>query len=169
MLVKNKKTIAVIPGSYDPITYGHLDLIIRASKLFDEVTVLICVNSSKRGFVDVETRKLLCEDAVKELTNVKVDVCGGLFADYCHNNGINVVIKGIRNLTDYSYETELKQYNDRIFSDKYEDVPETIFLPSSSEFSYCSSTFIREMLKYNEDVEKYVPNSKLLLNYINLP
>ena len=57
MLVKNKKTIAVIPGSYDPITYGHLDLIIRASKLFDEVTVLICVNSSKRGFVDVETRK----------------------------------------------------------------------------------------------------------------
>jgi len=166
--VKNKKTNAVIPGSYDPITNGHLDLIIRASKLFDEVTVLICVNSSKRGFVDVEIRKILCEDAVKDLSNVKVDVCGGLFADYCHNNGINAVIKGIRNLTDYSYESELKQYNDCIFKDKYEDVPETIFIPSSAEFSHCSSTFVREMLKYNEDVTKYVPNAKLLLNYINL-
>lgn len=167
--MKDNKTSAVIPGSYDPITCGHLDLIIRASKLFDEVTVLICVNSSKRGFVDAETRKILCEDAVCDIPNVKVDVCGGLFADYCHNNGINVVVKGIRNLADFSYETELKQYNDCIFSDKYGYIPETVFLPSSSEFSHCSSTFIREMLKYNENVDKYVPNSKLLLNYINLP
>ena len=85
--MKDKKTSAVIPGSYDPITCGHLDLIVRASKLFDEVTVLICVNSSKRGFVDAETRKILCEDAVRDIPNVKVDVCGGLFADYCHNSG----------------------------------------------------------------------------------
>lgn len=167
--MSNKRTLAVIPGSYDPITNGHLDLIIRASKLFDEVTVLLCVNSSKRGFVDTETRKMLCEDAVKDLKNVRVDVCGGLFADYCHDNGINVVVKGIRNLSDYSYESELMLYNDRIFKDKNYNVPETVFLPSSHELSYCSSTFVREMLKYNENVEKHVPNVKLLLNYINLP
>ena len=74
------KTLAVIPGSYDPITNGHLDIIKRASSMYDEVIVLLCVNSSKRGFVDVEARKQLCDDAVKNINNVKVDVCGGLFA-----------------------------------------------------------------------------------------
>ncbi len=166
---KNEKTIAVIPGSYDPITNGHLDIIERASLMFDEVIVLLCVNSAKRGFVDVSVRKTLCEDAVTTLDNVRVDVCGGLFADYCHENGVNIVVKGIRNLTDYSYETELKQYNDHIFAEKYGHVPETVFLPSSQELSFCSSTFVREMLKYNESVEKYVPNSDLLLKLINLP
>lgn len=169
VIMKNEKTIAVIPGSYDPITNGHLDIINRASLMFNEVIVLLCVNSAKRGFVDVSVRKSLCEDAVANLSNVKVDVCGGLFADYCQEKGINVIVKGIRNFTDYSYETELKQYNDRIFAEKYATTPETVFLPSSQELSFCSSTFVREMLKYNENVEKYVPNSDLLLKLINLP
>ncbi len=160
---------AVIPGSYDPITLGHLDLIKRTAEYFDEVTVLICVNSSKRGFVDPQVRKLLAEDAVSDLKNVKVDCCGGLFADYCHENGINAVVKGLRNTADYSYEAELKAYNDRIFLDKYGYTPETFFIQSADEYMHASSTFVREMLKYNEDVKKYVPNSELLLKYINRP
>ncbi len=160
---------AVIPGSYDPITLGHLDLIKRSAEYFDEVTVLICVNSSKRGFVDPQVRKLLAEDAVSSLKNVKVDCCGGLFADYCHENGINVVVKGIRNTADYSYEAELKAYNDRIFLDKHGRAPETFFIQSADEYMHASSTFVREMLKYNEDVKKYVPNAELLLKYINRP
>lgn len=163
------KTLAVIPGSYDPITNGHLDIIRRASSMYDEVIVLLCVNSSKRGFVDVEARKQLCDDAVKNINNVKVDVCGGLFADYCHNNNIGIVVKGIRNITDFNYETELKQYNDKIFAEKYGYTPETVFIISAPELSFCSSTFIREMLKYNESVDKYVPNAQLLLSLINLP
>ena len=160
---------AVIPGSYDPITNGHLDLIKRAAEFFDEVTVLICINSSKRVFVDAEVRKILAEDAVKDLGNVKVDCCGGLFADYCYENGINVIVKGIRNSADYSYETELKAYNDRIFADKYGNAPETFFMQADDAYLHASSTFVREMLKYNESVEKYVPNADLLLKYINRP
>ncbi len=164
-----KPKVAVIPGSYDPITKGHLDLIERTSKMFDEVIVLICVNSSKRGFVDADTRKILAEDAVSHLSGVNVDVCGGLFADYCHEHNVSAVVKGIRNLSDYAYETELKAYNDRIFSDKYGKSPETFFLPADDKYLHCSSTFVREMLKYNEGVEKYVPNADLLLQYVSKP
>lgn len=160
---------AVIPGSYDPITLGHLDLIERASEYFDEITVLICVNSSKRGFVDPQVRKILAEDAVKGIKNVKVDCCGGLFADYCHENSINTIVKGVRNANDYSYEAELKAYNDRIFNDKYGYTPETFFMQASDEYMHASSTFVRELLKYNEEIGKYVPNSELLLKYINKP
>ncbi len=165
--MKNK--IAIIPGSYDPITTGHLDLIKRTALLFDEVIVLICVNSSKRGFVDAETRKFLAQDAVSALKNVRVDCCGGLFADYCHENGVTAIVKGIRNHTDYAYETELKTYNDQIFQDKYGTAPETLFMPSDPAYSYCSSTFVREMLKYNESVAKHVPNAELLLKHISMP
>ena len=164
-----KTKIAVIPGSYDPITKGHLDLIERTANMFDSVIVLICVNSSKRGFVDADTRRLLAEDAVSHLSNVSVDICGGLFADYCFEHKVTAVVKGIRNLTDYAYETELKAYNDRIFYDKYGTSPETLFLPADDKFLHCSSTFVREMLKYNEEVDNYVPNSELLLKHINKP
>jgi pantetheine-phosphate adenylyltransferase len=158
---------AVIPGSYDPITLGHVDLIRRTAQIFDDVIVLICINSSKRGLVSPEVRKLLAEDGVSEMKNVRVDCCGGLFADYCNDNSIDVIVKGVRNFADYAYETELKAYNDRIFSDKFKKVPETIFMPSNEKLSYCSSTFVREMLKYNEDVTNYVPNAELLLRYVN--
>lgn len=160
---------AVIPGSYDPITKGHLELIKRTASFFDEVIVLICVNSSKRGFVAPEVRKLLAEDATEDFSNVKVDCCGGLFADYCHENAVNVIVKGIRNVADYSYETELKAYNDRIFFDKYGYIPETFFIQSSDEYMHASSTFVRELLKYNEDITKYVPNADLLLKHVTRP
>ena len=160
---------AVIPGSYSPITVGHLDLIKRTSEMFDKVTVLICVNSSKRDFIDTETKKILAEDAVRNLDNVHVDVCGGLFADYCHDNKVDIIVKGIRNNADYTYENELKTYNDRIFLDKYNKIPETLFMPANKEFGFCSSTFVREMLKYNESVKAYVPDEELLLRYITRP
>lgn len=159
--------IAVIPGSYDPITVGHLDIIKRSSALFKEVIVLICVNSSKRGFLDTQTRKLLAEDAISGLNNVRVECCDYLFADYCHENNVSVVVKGIRNHLDYTYEAELKNYNDRIFLDKFGKVPETLFLSAAHSLCYCSSTFVREMIKYNENISKYVPNADLLLKHIN--
>lgn len=158
---------AVIPGSYDPITVGHIDLIERASKLCDELIVLVCSNSSKCSFVGVEDRISLAKSATSHLNNVKVVSYDGLFAEYCNDNGISLIIKGIRNAIDFSYESELKAYNDKIFADNFRNIPETIFLPANPSLSYCSSTFVREMIKHNVAIDNYVPDSKTLLQIIN--
>lgn len=160
-------TKAVIPGSYDPITVGHVDLIERASLLCDELIVLVCYNSSKLSFLSAEQRVSLAKSATEHINNVKVISYDGLFAEFCHNNNISLIIKGIRNSIDFSYESELKIYNDRIFADNYKNIPETIFLPASPALSYCSSTFVREMIKHNVDIKKYVPDAKLLIDLLN--
>lgn len=157
---------AVIPGSYDPITVGHVDLIQRASLLCDELTVLISPNSSKVSFFDAESRITLAKSATSHLKNVRVMSYDGLFAEFCENNNISLIIKGIRNNIDFSYESELKMYNDKIFEDNFAHLPETIFLPAKSSLSYCSSTFVREMLRHGVNVDNYVPDSKLLLSLI---
>lgn len=159
---KNPAVKAVIPGSYNPITNGHLDLIRRAAALFSEVTVLICVNSSKNVLLSADDRLALARDAVKALENVTVDVSDGLFADYCTAHGIGAVVKGVRSETDYRYETDLVGYNRAIFADNGSTPPETVFLPASADFAYCSSTFVREMLHYHHPVDAHVPNAALL-------
>lgn len=168
---ESKISKAVIPGSYNPITNGHIELIRRAAELFDEVTVLICINSEKKEVLDCEKKQLLVKDAIESDSKlqgkVKYDIWEGLFADYCMKHDINIVVKGIRNAADYIYESNLKIYNDKIFSEKHGKIPETIFLQSSAEWAFCSSTFVREMMKYNENIDKYVPNAKLLLSFID--
>lgn len=168
-MMKNKLLKAVIPGSYDPITNGHFELICRAAELFDEVTVLICINSEKKSLLNREAKQVLIKKAIEfsGKNNIKCDICDGLFAEYCNRNNIDVVVKGIRNSSDYSYESDLKVYNDKIFSEKYGKIPETVFLQSVNEWAFCSSTFVREMIKYNENIEKYVPDAGLLIKLLN--
>ena len=163
----NEKGLCVVSGSFDPITDGHVDLIRRSARLFETVRVVICVNSGKKELLSPEDRLLLVRDAVRTIPNVQADICEGLFADYCHENGVAVTVKGIRNAADFTYEMSLSKMNEAIFLAKGYSCPETVFLPSEPKLEYCSSTFVREMLRYHEDVTPHVPNAALLLSLLN--
>ncbi len=153
---------ALVPGSFDPITVGHLDIIKRASALFDEIIVLVTNNSAKKTLFDIEQRVALVKDAVKDIPNVTVDCDNRLLVDYMKNNGIAVQVKGIRNEKDFSYENELFGIYNKISEYKYSNPTETLFMPSKPEYFAVSSTFVREMIKYNEDFSYLVPNAVLL-------
>lgn len=154
----------VFSGSFDPITNGHVELIRRASEIFGSLCVVICVNSAKKGLLTPENRKALIEDAIADLPNVTVDICDGLFVDYCWENRVNVTVKGVRSVADYEYERSLCRMNEAIFAAKGYRAPETVLLQASAQYEYCSSTFVREMLRYGEDCSRHVPNAPLLLS-----
>jgi len=152
----------LIPGSFDPITNGHLDIIERASKLFDEVIVLISYNSSKSYMLSTSSRKTLVKDAVKHFDNVTVDDFDGLLTEYVHTHNIDAVVKGIRNETDYMYEDEMAKSNDILSQKMYKSSFETIYLPSKTENSSVSSTVVRILIAKNADISGLVPNPTLL-------
>ncbi len=158
---------ALIPGSYDPITNGHLDIIRRCSKLFDEVTVLVSKNSQKNYMLCSKSRAALCEDAVKDLKNVTVYVYDGLLADYVNLHGIDVTVKGLRNETDFSYEQNMAYTNRQLSKSMYSYDFETLYMPCSKEFSDVSSSLVRLLISHNADISTLVPNSTLLLKLIN--
>ncbi len=157
----------LIPGSFDPITNGHLDIIERASKLFDEVVVLISHNTSKNYMLCTNSRKTLAQDAVKHLTNVSVDDYDGLLAEYVNTHKIDAVVKGIRNDKDYMYEDDMAKSNDILSQKMYKTSFETIFLPSKTENSSVSSTVVRILITKNADISELVPNSALLTKLIS--
>lgn len=157
----------LIPGSFDPITNGHLDIIERASKLFDEVVVLISHNSSKNYMLCTNSRKTLAQDAVKHLTNVSVDDYDGLLAEYVNAHNIDAVVKGIRNEKDYMYEDDMAKSNDILSRKIYKTSFETVFLPSKTENSSVSSTVVRILITKNADISGLVPNAALLTKLIS--
>lgn len=157
----------LIPGSFDPITNGHLDIIERASKLFDEVIVLISYNSSKNYLLCVNSRKTLAEDAVKHLDNVAVDAYDGLLADYVNAHGIDAVVKGIRNEKDYMYENDMALSNEMLSQSMYQKPFETVYIPSKKQNSDVSSTVVRILLANNADVSALVPNAALLKKLVS--
>jgi len=161
-----KKTKAVIPGSYDPITLGHLDIIKRSSEIFDEVCVLICVNTAKSALLDPYDRKAVADDAISGIDNAYTDVCRGLFADYVHENGFNVVVKGIRNNADFEYENGLFHINSAISGEKYGEFCETVYMPSRPEHAVFSSSLVRELIKFNSDFSFLVHDSKLIKSFL---
>ena len=142
----------VYPGSFDPITNGHLDVIIRASKVFDEVIILIGNNISKKALFTVEEKINMIKLVTKDYPNIKVDSFSGLIVDYCKDNNINVIIRGIRNYTDYESEYDLYQHN-------YDINPniETLLMMPKPENNSISSSSVKEFLKFNCDISKYVP------------
>lgn len=142
----------VYPGSFDPITNGHLDVIIRASKVFDEVIILIGNNISKKALFTVEEKINMIKLVTKDYPNIKVDSFSGLIVDYCKDNNINVIIRGIRNYTDYESEYDLYQHN-------YDINPniETLLMMPKPENISISSSSVKEFLKFNCDISKYVP------------
>ena len=144
--------IAIYPGSFDPITNGHLDVIIRASKIFDEVVVLIGNNISKKALFTVEEKINMIKQVTKDYPNIKVDCFSGLIVDYCKNNNIDIIIRGIRNYSDYESEYDLYQHNSNINS----NIETLLMMPKPENISISSSS-IKEFLKFNCDISKYVP------------
>jgi len=144
---------ALYTGSFDPITNGHLDIITRASKMFDELVVGVIVNPNKKPLFTKEERVAMIEDVTSGLGNVTVDSFQGLLADYVNDNHFNAVIRGLRATTDFEYEIQMAQMNARLFDEGIESV----FLMTSPEYSFISSSVIKEVLSLGGCVEGLIP------------
>jgi pantetheine-phosphate adenylyltransferase len=145
----------VCPGSFDPVTNGHLDVIERAGRLYDQVTVAIMINNSKRGMFEVEERAELLREVTAGLGNVVFDSHHGLLVDYCRDHAIPVIVKGLRAVTDFDYELQMAQMNHRLTG------VETLFVATSPEHSFLSSSLVKEVATYGGDVSGLVPEAVL--------
>lgn len=144
--------IAVCPGSFDPITLGHTDIISRASKLFDKVIVLVSVNSEKKCAFSPEERVDMIKKVVKDLDNVTVDSSDGLLADYLKKVGACAIVKGLRAVSDFEYEFQMALANKKLCSEA-----ETVFLVTNSENMYLSSSIVKEIASYGGEISDFVP------------
>ncbi len=145
---------AVYPGSFDPVTFGHLDIIKRASQMFDEVIVAVMTNSAKTPLFTLDERVKMLEESVKDLPNVRIESFGGLLIDYCKANGIHIVIRGLRAITDFEYELQIAQTNKELSHNQVD----TVFLTTSLIYSYLSSSVVKEIASYNGDISPCVPD-----------
>ncbi|MDK8879527.1 pantetheine-phosphate adenylyltransferase [Corynebacterium sp. MSK008] len=147
-------TTAVCPGSFDPITNGHLDIVTRASRHFDEVVVLVTGNPTKTsGLFSIDERVELIREAIAHLPNVRVDSWGGLLVDYTSAHHITALVKGLRSSLDYEYELPMAQMNRRLTG------VDTYFLLTDEKYGYISSSLTKEVAKYGGDVTGLVPDS----------
>jgi pantetheine-phosphate adenylyltransferase len=142
---------AVCPGSFDPITYGHLDIIERASAQFDEVIVAVGNNRTKAGYFSVEERMAMIAETTAKFGNVKVDSWSGLLVDYCKTNDISIIVKGLRAVTDFDYELQMSQINLQLQG------VETLFLSTAPAHSFLSSSLVKEIASHGGDVSSYIP------------
>ena len=142
---------AVCPGSFDPVTNGHIDIIERASTLFDEVVVAVGVNASKRRLFTAEERMDMLEQACAGFANVSVAGFSGLLTTFCEERGIHAIVKGLRAVSDFDYELQMAQMNASLT-----DV-ETVFVPTSPEYSFLASSLVKEVASYGGDVSTLVP------------
>ncbi|MDU7164083.1 MAG: pantetheine-phosphate adenylyltransferase [Anaerococcus vaginalis] len=143
----------IYPGSFDPITIGHLDIIKRLNNMFDEVVIAILINEAKHSLFSIKERKQLIEKDIEEykLENVKVKTFEGLLVDFAKKENSKIVARGIRAIADYEYEMNIAQFNTELYPDL-----ETIFLLSDPKFSFISSSGIRELASFGGDVSKFV-------------
>jgi len=146
---------AVCPGSFDPVTNGHLDIITRAANLYDEVVVAVARNPSKTSLFTAAERVELIREATKELGNVRADSFEGLTVDFCKANGISAIVKGLRAVTDFDYEMQMAQMN-------YSQAGvETLFMTTNPLYAFLSSSLVKDFAKYGGDVSGLVPRSVL--------
>ena len=143
---------AIYPGSFDPVTLGHLNIIKRAAACFDKVIVCVMVNSNKRGMFAPEERAELLRRATARFPNVEVDRSDELLAAYARRRGANVVVKGLRAVSDYEQEVQMAVINRKLNPEL-----ETMFLASSEKYTYLSSTIVKEMARYGADLSDFVP------------
>ena len=144
--------IAVCPGSFDPITYGHLDIIKRGAKIFNKVYVVVLNNSSKHPLFTVEERIELIKEATKDIPNVIVDSFQGLLIDYVKSVNACLIIRGLRAVSDFEYEMQITSMN-RVLNDDIE----TFFIMTKNQYSFLSSSIVKEVAKYNGKVTELVP------------
>ena len=141
----------VCPGSFDPITFGHLDIIERASSIFDEVVIAVMVNKTKQTLFTVEERMEMTKEVTGKFPNVKVDSWSGLLVDYCKTNNISIIVKGLRAVTDFDYELQMSQINLQLQG------VETLFLSTAPAHSFLSSSLVKEIASHGGDVSSYIP------------
>jgi len=142
---------AVCPGSFDPVTNGHLDIIGRSSRLFDEVIVAVLVNESKRGLFSIEERLDMLREVAKPFENVRIEAFQGLLVDFCRAHQASVVVKGLRAVSDFDYELQMAQMNVGLAG------VETLFMPTNPQHSYLSSSLVKDVGKWGGDVTAHVP------------
>ena len=145
----------VCPGSFDPVTNGHLDVIERAAGLFDEVVVAVLVNLAKQSMFSVDDRIAMLTEVTRHLPNVTVEGFQGLLVDYCRQRDIPAVVKGLRAVTDFDYELQMAQMNHRLSG------LETLFVAANPDYSYLSSSLVREVAVHGGDVSGLVPDTVL--------
>ena len=148
------KTIAIYPGSFDPITNGHVDLIHRACKLFDKVIIAITQNTNKDSFLSINQRVKAVETAIEPLTNTRVLSFDSLLVDFAREHNAQIIIRGLRAVSDFDYEFQLSGMNKRL-----NPAIETLFMTPSEEFANISSSLVREILSLGGDISQFVPES----------
>lgn len=141
----------VCPGSFDPITFGHLDIIERASSIFDEVVIAVLVNQTKKTLFSVDERIEMIGEVTAQFKNVKVASWSGLLVDYCKANDISMIVKGLRAVTDFDYELQMSQINLQLQG------VETLFMSTAPAHSFLSSSLVKEIASYGGDVSSYIP------------
>ena len=143
--------VAVCPGSFDPVTNGHLDVFARAASMADEVVVAVLLNSSKAGLFTIDERIEILREVVEPYGNIRVDSFHGLLVDYCREHGIGTIVKGLRAVSDFDYELQMAQMNYRLAQ------VETAFISTNPLYSFLSSSLVKEVAKHGGDVSSLVP------------
>jgi len=151
-------TIAVYPGSFDPVTNGHIDIICRGLKVFDNIIVGVAQNSAKNNMFSVDERVEMLRESLGENPRIRVDVIDGLLIDYVRRQGSNIIIRGLRAVSDFEYEFQLAQVNHTV-----EENIETMFMMTSVRYGYLSSSIVKEMGSLGGDIEDFVPECVLRL------
>lgn len=146
---------AACPGSFDPVTNGHLDIIGRAATLFDEVTIAVGTNETKNGLFSVDERIAMIEQVVHEYPNVSVEAFSGLLVDFCRARDIRAIVKGLRAVSDFDYELQMAQMNRSLSQ------VDTLFVPTSPEYSFLASSLVKEVATHGGDVSGLIPPSVL--------
>ncbi|PKW19633.1 phosphopantetheine adenylyltransferase [Saccharopolyspora spinosa] len=139
------------PGSYDPVTNGHLDIIERASKLFDEVVVAVLINKNKKSLFTVEERLEMLREVTAQWPNVRIDAWHGLLVDYCKAHEIGAIVKGLRAVSDFDYELQMAQMNQQLSG------VETMFMSTNPLYSFLASSLVKEVATYGGDVSNLLP------------
>ena len=145
-------TIAIYPGTFDPITLGHVDIVVRASPMFDQVILAVAGSTSKNTIFSVEERIELASKVLEKIKNVKIIQFNGLMVDCAKENNASVILRGLRAVSDFEYEFQLAGMNRKLMPEA-----DTIFLPTSQKYTYISSSLVREIAKFGGDITDFVP------------
>ena len=153
-------TRAIYPGSFDPVTFGHLDIIERSARLVDELYVAVLVNSAKKSLFSIDERVKMLSELLSGYDNIKVESFGGLLVDFAKEKDAKFIVRGLRAVTDFEYELQISQMNRTIYSEI-----DTLFLTTSLEYAYLSSSIVKEVASYGGDISHFVPESIIPLIY----